>query len=281
MAEPLADTFAILYRAYRAVFLDRRNFLDIAWPWLSVSTLSVYSIERFRPPLDEMMGDEALFFTLLSVLHLVALIVFQSKWTRWLLLSEKPQGLRLLTFGGRELRVFLAAIVSGLPMAVALVMTMLAVGSLIIFSRQAQSEPVPNWIIWTPFSLLPGLYLWLRLSLAPALAALEQRGKPLFSSWRLTRKRAFRLFLAVLLSVLPLYGLEIIATFILAKITMLQEFRPLAFHDGAAGGVVLLVTILINFAILSVMMSAQAFALESFRQADGSDQRPTVPQDPA
>ncbi|TAN52840.1 MAG: hypothetical protein EPN26_07490, partial [Rhodospirillales bacterium] len=184
MTKPSLDVSVLVRGTYRAVFSDPKRFLDIAWPWLGLSVLAVYGVERLAPtPADIEAGQAdhglSLVQFLLSLVNLTAMCAFLCKWTRWLVLNEQPEGADVIGFKRREVRVllvtFAAGLIVGLPLALAFVLP---------FMFFLSSESPPAYAVLILAAILPaGIFVWLRLSLAPALAALDVPANAIKAAW--------------------------------------------------------------------------------------------------
>jgi hypothetical protein len=261
--DPSLSIFPLIRRAYESVLSEPRRFLDVAWPWLGLSTFCLYALERLKDSSDDLSPEMGFLFILLVMAHLAALNGFLVKWTRWLLLGEMPVGRAIFGWGRREWRALLATFLAGLP----LIPPILILAYAIALSAMNQ-ESAATWGFVLPFVLVLGVFLWLRLSLAPALAALDASGNSLAASWRLTRKRTGRLLAIMILSILPLYGLEVMALYGFVQVMQLLGVEPQEMQGGAIQGAVIFVTIVINFVLLSLLMAAQALAMQEFRRED-------------
>ena len=130
---------------------------------------------------------------MISIAAEVALLV---RWYRALLLPHIPdQGLRL---GRRELRVLVATV--GMALSA---LAPLAVVTLLLAAAGKVEDPQAAAL---PLVLAAVLSLWIysRLMLMPALAALDAGGPLLSGSWRIMRGYALRAFAITLLASVPL-----------------------------------------------------------------------------
>ena len=171
--------------------------------WLPALVLTLCSFAAYaltgdpeaEAPVPPSLPVSLLIFAL-TMISFAAEIALLVRWYRALMLPHIPdQGLRL---GRRELRVLVAtfgmALCAAAPIALVIVL-LVAAGK--VDDRQAAALPV----------LLAGvLSLWIysRLMLMPALAALDAGGALLPGSWRIMRGYALRAFAISLLASLPL-----------------------------------------------------------------------------
>jgi hypothetical protein len=273
------DVVALAQGSYRAVFSDFKRYLDIAWPWLGLSVLAVYGVERLVPAPSELEGDQiegglSLVQFILSLINLVAMCCFLAKWTRWLIHGEVPEGVAVLRFGRRESRVVLvtfgAGLLVGIPMGIALLFpTMLALSG-------SQVPAVPLLIVAGTVPL--GVFFWLKLSLAPVLAALDLPGNAVKASWYLTKNAVFRLFSLVITVVLPAFFVQLLLTQGLALILGAEES---ALAGSAQQGVLIFIAVLFGFLMMSLVISAQILAVRELMSEEPANPKASAPEDRA
>lgn len=268
-------SFQIVLRAFGLLFGDFKRFLDIAWPWLGISTLAVYAVERMRPMPGDVIENgldplSSLLMVLLPIVHLGALCGFFAKWSRWLVQGEMPSGAALVAFSGREIKVLLMTIIISMPLAVPLFLFALYFLFGPMQGLTLEPEEAGRNFLAILLAGAIGVYFMIRMLFSPILAALDGAANPLADSWRLTKGRAGRLFYLMFLAVAPTYLLEALVLFALVRFLMALGVEPGELHDGAVGAVLLLMTILVNFVLLALLMTVQALALQIFRQEDAS-----------
>lgn len=265
----------IILRALGLLFGDFKRFLDIAWPWLGVSTLAVYAVERMRPAPEAVIEEGidpllTLLLVLLPFVHLGAMCGFFAKWSRWLVQGEMPSRAALVAFSGREIKVLLMTFVISLPLAVPLFLFALYFLFGPVQGLTLEPEEAGRNFLAILLAGAIGVYFMIRMLFSPVLAALDGVVNPLAESWRLTKGRAGRLFYLMFLAVVPAYLLEALVLFALVRFLMALGVEPAELHDGAVGALLLLMTILVNFVLLALVMTVQALALQAFRQEDAS-----------
>ncbi len=256
------NPFSLIRQSYELVFGNPKRFLDAAWPWLGLSVLAVYSFERLRPASTDMAADGSSagwfqFFTML--LHLVAMSGFLTKWTRLLLLMEAPAGLSVLAWKKREMRVLSVIVGSSLVVAVPLTVAIL----LPYVATNGESGPTSVYALLALAGFFTGAFLWVRLSLTPIVAALDDPGNALERSWRLSRHNFWRLSLLMIGAALPLFAVQILVFNLLAQL--------FGGEDGMAPGtpgesVMVFLAVIMGFLMMTLVLTAQILAAKVLMQ---------------
>lgn len=253
---PLLPVFETVKKAHLVVFTDLKLFLDVVWPWMAGSILAVYGFER----LDGMLPLQLA----LIALHIASISAVISKWSRWLLLRETPQGRAVFSWGKREGNVLFVTIAAGLCFVLPFLL-------MLYLSASGEGEPSP-WVFPLFALQMAGAFVWVRLSLAAVLAALDEK-RPLMSSWRLTKGNFWRLLAIPLLAALPLFFAQFTLAYAVAQALGFEES---ATPGTAAEGVHIFLSALTGFMIMAVVQSAQTLAAQELMR-EGPAIRPDQP----
>lgn len=177
--------------------------------WLPALVLALCTFGGFlltggseaEEPVAPTFGLSLLIFTLMMI-SIAAEIALLVRWYRALMLPHIPdQGLRL---GRRELRV-LAAMVG---MAICAVAPIALVTVLLAAAGRMEDQQAAALPLLLAFVL--GAWIYCRLMLMPALAALDAGGPLLIGSWRIMRGYALRAFAITLLASLPVVAVGLL-----------------------------------------------------------------------
>jgi hypothetical protein len=268
MAEPLRQTpeklpiAALAEEAYRHVLARPKEAMEVAWPWLAGTAVAYYLIYRTTPAGDEAMSAISLpafgnpLQSLAYILFFACAFAFLTKWLRYVGLGLAPHGVELVAIGQREARTALAvlgqALLAALPVGGAILLAKamaLLVGDA-PETRQAMAGLA--FIIGFPLAV----YVWLRLSLSPCLAAFDIRGA-LSASWRLTHGRAGRILLLYLVTLVPsTFALMVVYMLLSIVVGAAEASQPGTPHFVLMG----VFEGLGGFAVNAVMAGAMALA---------------------
>ncbi|CAA6606288.1 membrane hypothetical protein [Rhodospirillaceae bacterium LM-1] len=268
------NPFSLIRQSYEFVFGDLKRFLDTAWPWLGLSVMAVYSFERLRPASTDMAADGSSagwfqFFTML--LHLIAMSGFLTKWSRLLLLMEAPAGLTVLAWKKREMRVLSVIVGSSIIVAVPLTVAIL----LPYIASTGESGPASGYVLLALVGFVAGAFLWVRLSFAPIVAALDHPGNALEKSWRLSANNFWRLSLLMIGAALPLFAIQILVFNLLAQLFGGKE----GMAPGTPGeSVMVFVAVIMGFLMMTLVLTAQILAAKVLMREDFASPEAKAPQ---
>ncbi len=182
----------LVFGAFRPVATHAGDFVKAIWFWYLVILVAVVLLGTSR------LSEGILAWIVVLVLFGSGMPVMVT-WHRLVVLGERPGWFSTVRFGRREARFALLGVVIFLPFILILLFGMFVVGLLIPATYYGLS-----FLLFSAIAYLGMAWVGARLILGFPLIAIEDADKPIHRSWTATRGHAFRIFLALFLTLLPI-----------------------------------------------------------------------------
>jgi hypothetical protein len=188
--------------AFRSTLQDWEAFFHRNWAWFVIGYV-VREIIVFRVPLS-IDFRQVIYVAFVAVISAPIAV----GWHRHILVDDRSTGLRTIRFGHRQAR-FLVTSLTLMVIAVipVLVLTIVILRFFVFYFSGAGSSP--GLAVAIPVGIALSCWAWTRMCLALPMVAINA-GSPFRASWEYTRGHAWKLFLLLTVTLLPLTVLAFI-----------------------------------------------------------------------